>query len=174
MDGYLEALRPVKDVDSHEDIKYPFFFSRILFNLSLQFSSKKCIISKIYVDVCLLWLEWESHLHRGNVSRARLCASGFHLLSCFRETLNRSLRHMGVYLHVFWLFQPPGTPPPPAWRRKDHKHGRSFSLAIFVLWLSKASVTNCEYHNQTCTIQHLFYVSVCNQLCSLHLLRPKC
>jgi len=92
---------------------YKMPFSRILFRLNLQFSSKKYIISKIYVDGCLLWLEWESHLHRGNVSSTRFCASGFHLLSCFRETLNRTLRHMGVYLHVFWLFQPPGTPPNP-------------------------------------------------------------
>jgi len=62
-------------------------------------------------------------------------------------------------------------PTPPAWHRKDHKYGRSFSLAIFVLWPSKATVINYEYCNQTCTIQHLFCVSVCNQLCSLQLLR---
>ena len=148
-------------------------FPRILFHVNLQFSSKKYIISKIYVDGCLLWLEWESHLHRGNVSRTRFCASVVSTSYPVSEKLWIEVCVTWEFTYMFsGYFSHLGLPPAPsAWSRKDHKYGRSFSLAIFVLWPSKASVTNCEYYSQTCTIQHLFRVCVCNRLCSLHHLR---
>jgi len=167
-DGYHEDLRPVKDVDSHEDVKRP--FPRILFHLNLQFSSKKYIISRIYVDVCLLWLD-------------RICIEEMCRAQGFAQVVSTSYpvsEKLWIEVCVTWEFtcmfsgysSHLGLPPaPPAWHRKDHKYGRSFSVAIYVLWPCKATVTNCEYYNQTCTIQHFFYVSVCNQLCSLHLLR---
>jgi hypothetical protein len=72
-----------------------------------------------------------------------------------------SLHHMEVYLHVVWLFQPPGTSFAPQRHRKDRKHGRSLCLVIFVLWPYKAAVTSCECYNQAFKTQLLFYVSTC-------------